>query len=362
MNKFLTDATVRSLDPGTYWDTKTPAFGIRIGKHRKTWIVVRGKARLQTIVGHYPHMPLSDARLEAKKLLIETPDRIACHTWREAKERFIAEHYQDKRESTRKEAQRLLDKHFSELDGLKLDELTDIHIERELKKLDAKPSEKLHAFRIATCFLKWCIRPPRRFLKHNPLEGYRPPGKDGIRTRTLSDDELRSVWQACKGRHGAMTRLIILWGTRRGETLRLRAQWISDGILTIPGSVTKNGRPHAIPLLQTAQAVLDEHKNGSPYFFPGRFDQTQHFHDGAWDDRQRELIKRAGVAPFTAHDLRRTFRTLCSRLGVSREVAERLLNHAQPDLETIYNHHSYIAEKREALSKIEAHVQSLLVT
>ena len=32
----LTDMGVQILAPGTYFDTKTPAFGIRVGKHSRT--------------------------------------------------------------------------------------------------------------------------------------------------------------------------------------------------------------------------------------------------------------------------------------------------------------------------------------
>jgi hypothetical protein len=37
----LTDIAVRSLKPGLYLDTKTQSFGIRIGKNRRTWIVIK---------------------------------------------------------------------------------------------------------------------------------------------------------------------------------------------------------------------------------------------------------------------------------------------------------------------------------
>jgi integrase len=360
MRKNLTDLTVRSLAPGTYFDIKTPAFGIRVGKHRKTWIVVRAKVRIQTIVGHYPSMPLSEARTEAKKLLVQTPLQRNGITLAEALPLFIDDHYRDRRDSTKTEVERVLSKHFRVLESMKLSDITDAHIERELRKLDHIPSEKLHAFRYVRVFLKWCTRPPRRFIPHSPLEGYEAPGKDRKRSRILTDDELRAVWLASSGTHGAMTRLITLWGTRRGETIRLRREWLAGGILTIPGTVTKNGRPHAIPLLPAAQAILDDQRNNSPYFFPSRLNPHAHTHPSAWDERHRELLKASGTAGWTAHDLRRTFRSLCARLGVPREVAERLLNHARDDLDEIYNHHDYLPEKRVALAKIEAHIHSLL--
>ncbi len=46
MKLHLTDiAVLRLHKPGTYLDDTTPGFGVRIGKNRKTWIVMRGQIR-----------------------------------------------------------------------------------------------------------------------------------------------------------------------------------------------------------------------------------------------------------------------------------------------------------------------------
>jgi hypothetical protein len=111
----FTDLTVRSLPQGTYFDIKTPAFGIRIGKHRKTWLVVRTKARLKTVVGHYPAMDLKTARAEAKALLIApAPKPKSAITFEAAKTIFIVENYRDRKATSQKEVDRLLTKHFFE--------------------------------------------------------------------------------------------------------------------------------------------------------------------------------------------------------------------------------------------------------
>jgi hypothetical protein len=45
----LTDIVVTRLkEPGTYYDQTLPAFGVRVGKNRKTWIVMRGTKRAHT--------------------------------------------------------------------------------------------------------------------------------------------------------------------------------------------------------------------------------------------------------------------------------------------------------------------------
>jgi len=58
--------------------------------------------------------------------------------------------------------------------------------------------------------------------------------------------------------------------------------------------------------------------------------------------------------------LRRTLRTGLAELGVGFEVAERVLNHAMPGLQAVYNRHNYVAEKRTALALWAEHVFALV--
>ena len=75
-----------------------------------------------------------------------------------------------------------------------------------------------------------------------------------------------------------------------------------------------------------------------------------------WIERLRH---KAGLLDVRLHDLRRTLRTGLAELGVRFEVAERVLNHAVPGLEAVYNRHSYAAEKRAALALWAEHVLAL---
>jgi len=142
---------------------------------------------------------------------------------------------------------------------------------------------------------------------HSPLEGYEPPGTDKKGKRILSDVELVKVWLACEGFFGAMVRLLILWGTRNGETARVCRTWVEDGILTIPGEFTKNSRAHAIPLLRW-HGLSCRAEGNSDYFFPGR-EGEDHFKDGSWGKLKTALAKQAGVEDWQLRDIRRTFRS-----------------------------------------------------
>jgi integrase len=357
----LTDIAIRALKPGIYFDQKLPAFGIRVGPRRKTWLVVRGRQRLQTVVGHYPQIGLADARAKAKVLLVEPPPAASPPspppiTFAEARAEYVAEH--TGRPSTVKELRRVLTKDFMAVADMPLPEITDATLDACIRKLP--PGEGRHAFRAARAMLRWCVRPPRRYIRHSPLEGMAPRGVEGRRTRILSDDEVARVLAASRGQCGALVWLMLLWGTRRGETMALRRDWIADGIVTIPGTVAKNGRPHTIPLLPVARAILTTRPEEGPFFFPGRWNKETHLNDGSWTKLHKELLKASATEGWTAHDLRRTFRSACARHGVRREIAERLLNHAQGRLDEIYDHYDYLVEKRNALGAIEKWVLRLM--
>lgn len=74
----LTDMGVQKLTAGTYFDARTPAFGIRVGKHRKTWIATKGKDRRVITLGHYPTVSLSDARMA---LAPPSSSMLVTRTW-----------------------------------------------------------------------------------------------------------------------------------------------------------------------------------------------------------------------------------------------------------------------------------------
>ena len=195
----LTDIVVsRIKSPGTYFDETTPAFGIRVGKNRKTWIVMRGTERQRVRVGHYPAMSLADARKEARKLLTEDPKKHSRVTFQEACDEYM-EAIKALKSRTQRDYKRILDKYLlPKLGKKKLSDLEYEDVSGIAGKL--KVSEKSHCLAVARTFLRWCVKPPRRYIPHSPLEGVKvEPGKG--RKRILKPDELKKVWDAA-GRVG----------------------------------------------------------------------------------------------------------------------------------------------------------------
>jgi integrase len=205
---------------------------------------------------------------------------------------------------------------------------------------------------------RWCQRSPRRYIKHSPLEGYEPPAKDRKRSRILSDDEFKAVWRNSAARSRLVFRLMMLWGTRNGETCSIRRSWIVDDVLTIPGEIAKNGRDHAIPLLPMAKAVLDGIPNTGDTYFPGQ--RADHLNPGSLKGLHVQIKRETGTSGWTPHDIRRTARSTWSRLRIATDVCEAMLNHAPPGIQQVYNRYTYLEEKREALAKYETFIQTLV--
>jgi integrase len=133
---------------------------------------------------------------------------------------------------------------------------------------------------------------------------------------------------------------------------------------TMPASHSKNGRGHVLGVGDWSLeefTVLKRMSKGSRYVLPNANDSGPI--DPKYITRSvARCLKRfgkAGIAPFTPHDLRRTGRTGLARLGVSKDVAERVLNHAHEGMEGVYDVHDYLEEKRAALKTWEGYLHSL---
>jgi integrase len=366
----MTDVVVSRLkEPGTYFDETTPAFAIRVGKNRKTWFVIRGRERLRTNIGQYPQTSLADARKEAKRLLTEEPSKHATLRFEEAYERF-KESIATKKARTQRDYKRVLDKHL--LPTLRRKKLAEIEYDDVVNLTKhLPPSEAAHTLAVARTFFRWCVRPPRRYIAHSPLEGVQIKLAKK-RKRILKDDELAAVWNAANEQgypHGTVVQLLILTGQRKGEIAALRWPWIDQKAqtITLPGGedgVTKNKLEHTFPYDGRVSAILATipRRNSTDLLFPSRDSEERPI--SGWSKFKAQisaLIPK--VEGWTLHDLRRTFRSKHGEIGTDRTIAERLIGHAAgvtTDVETIYDRWTYMPQMREAIERFEKHLDILL--
>jgi hypothetical protein len=272
----LTDLTVRTLSEGLHLDTRLPSFGIRVGKRRKTWIVIKGKNRTKISLGRYPAMSLADARKQAMVELSrsaspsETP---IAPSYPEALAEFHAIHVASLRPRSAYQLSRNLTRHFQWTKPL--DQITHQDVLTALDGIEAR-SQRAHALKDIRTFFNWCIP---RYLKSSPCIGIKKPTQKS-RDRVLADDELYKVWYRAREvgyPYGTIVLLLILTGQRLGEIAGLRWEWIQDGTVTFPGEITKNARASRIPLGATARRIVDGTPRHSLLLFPARGHATRPF-------------------------------------------------------------------------------------
>ncbi|HCE1297792.1 TPA: integrase arm-type DNA-binding domain-containing protein [Vibrio parahaemolyticus] len=127
--------------------------------------------------------------------------------------------------------------------------------------------------------------------------------------------------------------------------------------LLITSDISKNKRPHLIPLTDSALVVLDRQRlnNDSEFIFPHRFNATDHIRlDSLSQGIARYREASPHIKPFTPRDLRRTCKTLMGEIGISKSLRDRLQNHALNDVSSKhYDRYEYLPEKRIALESWE---------
>jgi integrase len=193
---------------------------------------------------------------------------------------------------------------------------------------------------------------------------------------------------------GDFFKVTLLTGQRREEVSTMR--WIDldfdhkipmrDGnkellincpIWTLPGTSTKNGKVHAVPL---APAVVDILKamprkaiklaEGGTQLSPWVFTVGGERPISGYSKAKSRIDQKITAAlaeqadpplePWTIHDLRRTAATEMGRLEVQRFIIGKVLNHTDRTITGRYDKFEYLKEKRHALNTWAAYVDGLV--
>jgi integrase len=180
------------------------------------------------------------------------------------------------------------------------------------------------------------------------------------RQRVLSDDELRAVWRAAEASQSAfgyLVQFLLLTATRRTEGAAMRRSELVVQDWIIPQERYKTGLELVIPLSALAQTVLSAMpkigKSGLVFTTDGKhpiggFSKFKRAFDAKVLAELRKENPEAELPRWTLHDLRRTARSLMSRVGVPSDHAERCLGHVLPGIRGTYDRHEYLNEKRSA--------------
>jgi len=244
-----------------------------------------------------------------------------------------------------------------------ISELVDKHINRG----KMRNAGKLYAYLQAA--FKQAKKNPQFGLKgwSNPFDNLeKPEGTDSKAiNRSLSADEIKQFWNALNTNPSdmmtgtvALLKVLLLTGQRVEQTSRM--QWdhldLTNSTWDIPPEETKTGKRtgvgHIVPLTSAVITIIQSMPqfDGEPFVFPGRHGGKPFSISGISNPLQK-LLNESKIEHFTARDLRRTFTTHLSRLGVLAEIRNRIQDHAiAGDVESKhYNRFDYMDQKRAAL-------------
>jgi integrase len=413
----LTDAGVQRLKapPGgrvDYFDAAYPGLALRVTgavdqrPERRTWTLFYrfgGKQRRLTFEPGYPALGLAEARdtankaklaiqagvdpgaakAEAKAEAARAPDTIA-----NVVEVFIRRDLEGKKRAPRyiAETRRIFDNHvlprwadraiatITRRDVIELlDAVMDSGSVRKdddgKRKLPGGPIIANRVLAAIRAMFNWALR--RGIIEATPAALVERPGEETQRDRTLKADEIRVLWprfQALEYPFGPFFQMALATGQRREEVARMR--WadidIGEQLWILPAEATKAARGHAVPLSPLAMALLVGLPKLGTYVFT-----TTRDHPISGFSKAKTRLDAIGtsdgtnasiLAPWTIHDLRRTAATEMGRLGVSRFIIGKVLNHADRSVTGIYDRHAYLQEKRNALGAWASYLDGLVHT
>jgi integrase len=361
-------------DPFNVWDSKERGLVLRVQpsgtKSYKLVYSYRGRPRWY----HIGSVPLGDARRIAAKIRLavaEGKDPVAerkaergSGTFAELAQRYVDEYAKRKNKSW-EQAAYLVEKNLMPRWG-KLDAKTisRADVRGMIGKIGSQ-SVANQTLAAASAVFSWGIK--QEILTVNPCRGIERH-EERSRERVLSDSEVAQFWNAFDDAglvRGSALKLILLTGQRPGEVSAMRREHVKDGWWEMPGDPvpslgwpgTKNGESHRVwlsrPVLDVL-AELDDDANAGFVFASARGGPIN-----GLPQAMRSICAKIKAERATPHDLRRTFSTAVTRLGFGKDAMNRVTNHKEGGISSVYDRHHYADENRRIMEAVAAHVLAL---
>ncbi|MCG6308701.1 tyrosine-type recombinase/integrase [Vibrio alginolyticus] len=374
----------------------------RIARKTPSWVVrytIAGKRTQIALPVAYPRMSIAEATIEALTIVENAKRGIDPKSERKkakfAEIRTVDELFEDWYQSDllknlknpqiparnyRKEMKR-------HIGVMTIKDVTPQHIRKIIEDVVAskRPSVANKVLLSAKQMFNHAIK--LNLTTYNPAQAFTPKdagGSEQSRERALPLSEIEYVFKILREQHHIFTRdnylaccLLLCLGCRKGELIS--AKWESvdfDNAIwaCIPNKRRANQLAKSVDIPLSPQVIdwfkeLKVRAAGSEYLFPSRRRSKRRGYISD-DTINHALSKMFGmevdshkqpypnmlceIEPFTLHDLRRTCRSLLAKLGTPEHIAERCVNHKVKGLVGIYDRHSYLDERREALDKLSA--------
>jgi integrase len=217
-------------------------------------------------------------------------------------------------------------------------------------EMESGPVASDRALALIRSLLNWYATRADDFVPPIVRGMARTSTQERARSRTLTDDEIRAIWNSKEpGAFPALVRFLLLTGARRAEAANMRWEEIDGDSWTLPAGRNKTRLDLTRPLSATALAVIEGQHRDCPFVFSKARKAISTF------SRDKVAFDAAvGVSNWRVHDLRRTARSLLSRAGVTADIGERCLGHALPGVRGTYDRHRYLPEMTRAYDALAA--------
>jgi integrase len=181
------------------------------------------------------------------------------------------------------------------------------------------------------------------------------------RDRVLADDELRRVLTADVDE---LTRDLV-WGLllscqRRGDLGAMQIEDVGDGgIWRFVVQKSRSREKVSHPLSQSMLELVARRAAGRSAGLVFASRAYAPAPPSNWSHRLTRLHRASQTANWAWHDLRRSGRSLLSRVGTPLEVAEKIMNHSVPGIVRIYDRYGFEAEMHAAYERLANALQGI---
>ncbi|MCZ6652970.1 MAG: tyrosine-type recombinase/integrase [Planctomycetota bacterium] len=220
-------------------------------------------------------------------------------------------------------------------------------IERYVSSLRSKNSPATINKRLRYLRMAFNKAVKRKHIAVSPVEGDLFEEEPKRVPRALDKTEKAILLDACPTFQWRVF-VALTTGCRRNELLTAKWSGVDFEGETIR-VIGKRDRERIQPLHSKAVPMLRELqestlRDGGPFAGLGR--------PGWVSEQFRKIVKAAGIARCTIHDLRRTFCTDLARMGVNQLVVQRLAAHECGRTTAVYYQHIDDGTKRDAVQKL----------
>jgi integrase len=345
----------------------------------KSWKCVyqhHGRARWYHL-GDCAAIGLSDARRLAGRIMVaaaEGRDPLAERkaerskgTFEELAARYVKE-YAERNNKSWRQADALVRRHLLPRWGkLKAADVTRSDVKATMARMIEAPILANQTLAAASAIFSWAIR--EEIVAVNPCVLVER-NETKSRERILSETEIPKFWSALDDAGlvaSSALKMILLTGQRPGEVSRMRREHVEEGWWTMPGDPvpalgwpgTKNAQSHRVWLPAQARDLIaeltDEATNSGFVFANARRGPIDRL-----DDAMRAVCQKLGAERATPHDLRRTHGTTIAALGFGRDAMNRVQNHKEGGIASVYDRHQYGEENKRVMEAVAVRIMAMV--